>query len=78
MNATDDPRSLRPLLHEEVDRLSDDLLEVAHRALLEIEIHQVAGDLDGAADLARESGKLSPESIAEAVAAHRSSKPYRR
>lgn len=67
-----DPGQLRPLLHAEVDRLSDELLGVAHRVLLEIELHQLVGSLDDAADAA----KPTLESIATAVAEHRSVRPY--
>lgn len=67
-----DPGKLRPLLHAEVDRLSDEHLGLAHRALLEIELHQLAGELDDAADAA----KLTMESIAAAVAEQRALRPY--
>ena len=79
MNAlTDiDPKDLRPLLHAEIDKLRDEHLELAHRLLLEIELQQVMDDLDDAADEARAAGRLTPERIAEAVAAHRAAHPYR-
>jgi hypothetical protein len=44
--------------------LSDEHLSLAHRALLEIELHQLAGDLDDAVDAAQNAGKLTLESIA--------------
>jgi len=72
-----DPGKLRPLLHAEVDRLSDENLGLAHRALLEIELHQLAGELDDAADAVQNAAKLTMESIAAAVAAHRALRPYR-
>ncbi len=71
-----EPGKLRPLLHAEVDRLSDEHLGLAHRALLEIELHQLAGELDDAADSAPNAGKLTIESIAAAVAEHRALRPY--
>lgn len=71
-----DPAQLRPLLHAEVDRLSDEHLSLAHRALLEIELHQLAGELDDTADAAASSSKLTLESIAAAVAQHRALHPY--
>ena len=79
MNAlTDiDPKDLRPLLHAEIDKLRDEHLELAHRLLLEIELQQVMDDLDDAADEARAAGRLTPERIAEAIAAHRVAHPYR-
>lgn len=72
-----DPATLRPLLHAELDRLSDEHLGLAHRALLEIELHQLAGELDDAADEAGNASKLTLESIATAVAEHRAARPYR-
>jgi hypothetical protein len=72
-----DPGKLRPLLHAEVDRLSDEHLSLAHRALLEIELHQLTGELDDAADAANSASKLTLESIAAAVAEHRALRPYR-
>lgn len=33
-----DPEKLRPLLHAELDRLSDEHLGLAHRALLQVKI----------------------------------------
>jgi hypothetical protein len=71
-----DPGKLRPLLHAELDRLSDEHLGLAHRALLEIELHQLAGKLDDAADAASSASKLTLESIAAAVAEHRALHPY--
>ena len=71
-----DPGKLRPLLHAEVDRLSDEHLSLAHRALLEIELHQLAGELDDAADAAQNAGELTIESIAATVAEHRALRPY--
>ena len=72
-----DPKELRPLLHAEIDKLRDEDLALAHRALLEIELGQVMDDLDDAADEARAAGRLTPERIAEAIAAHRAAHPYR-
>lgn len=79
MNAhTDlDPKELRPLLHAGIDKLRDEDLALAHRALLEIELQQVTDELDDAADEARAAGRLTPERIAEAIAAHRTAHPYR-
>lgn len=71
-----DPGKLRPLLHAEVDRLSDEHLSLAHRALLEIELHQLTGELDDAADAANSKSKLTLDSIAAAVAEHRALRPY--
>jgi hypothetical protein len=72
-----DAKDLRPLLHAEIDKLRDKDLGLAHRLLLEIEMQQVMDDLDDAADEARAAGRLTPERIAEAIAAHRAAHPYR-
>lgn len=72
-----DPKDLRPLLHAEIDKLRDADLPLAHRVLLEIELQQVTDELDASADEARAAGRLTPERIAEAVAAHRAAHPYR-
>ena len=72
-----DPKELRPLLHAEIDRLPDEHLGLAHQVLLEIELQQLTDDLDATADDARAAGRLTPERIAAAVAAHRSGRPYR-
>ncbi len=72
-----DPKQLRPLLHAEIDKLRDENLALAHRVLLEIELQQVTDELDDTADAARAAGRLTPERIAEAIAAHRAAHPYR-
>ena len=72
-----DPKELRPLLHAEIDKLRDEHLGLAHRMLLEIELQQLTAELDDAADAARADGRLSPESIAAAIAEHRAGHPYR-
>ncbi len=72
-----DPENLRPLLHAEIDKLRDQDLGLAHRLLREIELQQVMDELDDAADEARAAGRLAPERIAEAIAAHRAAHPYR-
>ena len=85
MNATSlttpwpsDPHELRPLLHLELERLPDSALESVRVLLLEIELAEVTATLDDAADAARAAGRMTPESIAAAVAAHRAAHPYRR
>ncbi len=65
------------MLHAEVDRLRDEHLGLAHRALLEIELHQLAGELDDSVDAAISASRLNLESIAAAVAAHRAEHPYK-
>jgi len=73
-----DPKELRPLLHAELDKLSDDYLAPARQLILEIQMQQVLEELDDAADQARAAGRLTPERIAQAIADHRAAHPYRR
>lgn len=68
--------SLRPLLHEEIDRLSDSDLEIAHRLLRELEARTLFDELSDAAEQDRLSGKLEAESVNEAIQKHRQRKPY--
>ena len=72
-----DPKELRPLLHSEIDRLPDEHLEKAHRALLEIEMKHLAGDLDMLFGEAQSVGRLTADSIAETITEYRKEHPYR-
>ena len=49
---------LRPLLHEEVDRMPPDDLEVLHRVALQLELDRVSASLDFAFDEDRRRGRL--------------------
>jgi hypothetical protein len=71
-----DPKELRPLLHAEIDRLKDEDLAAAHRALLEIEMQRLLGEMDDATDRAWESGQITEEKIEEAILEHRRKNPY--
>lgn len=51
-------QDLRPLLHQEVDRMSPDDLEVLHRVALQLELDRVAAGLDSAFDEDRRRGRL--------------------
>jgi hypothetical protein len=77
LTTSPDPRKLRPLLHAELDRLSDEHLGLAHQALREIELHQVAEELDDAADSASNISQLTIKTITAAIAEHRALRPYR-
>ena len=72
-----DPKELRPLLHAEIDRLPDEQLAAAHRVLLEMEVERLANSIGEAFDAARAAGKMTPESIQEAILEHRRKHPYR-
>ena len=68
-----DPKELRPLVHEEVDRLEAEDLEVLHRVALQLELERVNARLDTAFDADRHAGKIErlPEIIRAARAALR-------
>ncbi|OYW76977.1 MAG: hypothetical protein B7Z37_06255 [Verrucomicrobia bacterium 12-59-8] len=53
-----DPSDLRPLLHEEVDRMPPDDLEVLHRVALQLELDRIDATLDFAFDEDRRRGRL--------------------
>jgi hypothetical protein len=56
MNA--DPVVLRPLLHEDIERLNGDQLLVLHRVALQLELEKVTAQLDDDFDADRAQGKL--------------------
>lgn len=62
------PSELRPLLHEEVDKLRDENLLLLHRVAMELELDEVTERLDAEFDKARADGKLArlPEILREA------------
>ena len=76
-NTEIDPKDLRPLLHAEIDKLKDQDLAAAHRALLEIEARRLADELGEAMDEAWASDRITKESISEAIREHRRKHPYR-
>jgi hypothetical protein len=67
------PEELRPLVHEDVDRLEAEDLAVLHRVALQLELERVSARLDEGFDADREAGKLDrlPKIIREARAALR-------
>lgn len=73
-----DPQDLRPLVHAELDKLPDECLAAARQLLLEIQLQQIIEDLDDTTDQARSEGRLAPERVAQALAAHRAAHPYGR
>lgn len=72
-----DPKELRPLLHAEIDKLKDEDLAAAHRALLEIELQRMVDELGDAMEEGWASGRITKESIEEAIREHRRKHPYR-
>jgi len=57
------PQQLRPVVHENIDRLSDTELAVVHRVLLQMEIERLADSVSEGVEEARLAGKLDPVSI---------------
>ena len=64
-----DPEQLRPVLHEEIDRLPVGDLEVLYRVALQFELDNLAEELDEEFHAIRKEGKL--ENIAELIQAAR-------
>lgn len=71
-----DPKQLRPLLHAEIDRLHEEDLAAAHRALLELEARRLFDELGRDFDEDWASGKLTTENIQESILEHRRKHPY--
>jgi hypothetical protein len=66
-----DPKQLRPVLHEGIDRLAPEDLLLLHRVMLELERDRLVDGLNAHFDSDRERGRLAriPEIIREARAA---------
>ena len=71
------PKDLRQLLHRKLDEATDEEMAAMHKLLLEMEMQRVLDELDEATNEARAAGRMTPESIAESIAAHRVAHPYR-
>lgn len=67
-----EPEKLRPELHQRIDRMDAEQLEVLRHILLKLELDQVVGKLHEAFDAARRAGTLSrvDEIIREVRAGH--------
>jgi len=67
------PEELRPLVHEEIDRLEAEDLEVLHRVVLHLELERVNARLDAAFDGDLDTRKIDqlPDIIRAARAALR-------
>ena len=75
--ATTDPKLLRPLLRERMDTCSDEESEAVRKALLLLEARRIADELGRELAADRREGKLTEEGIAESLATHRATHPYR-
>ena len=72
-----DAKDLRPLVHEQIDRLTDAELETIRRQLMEMEARRLADELGREFAEDWRTGKISEEKIGEAVREHRARHPYR-
>ncbi len=71
------PEELRPLLHQKLDSASDEEVLAVHRLLLKMEARRLADELGAAMQEEWNSGRITEESIAEAILEHRRKHPYR-
>lgn len=67
-----EPEKLRPELHQRIDRMAAEQLEVLRHILLKLELDQVVGKLHETFDAARRAGTLNrvDEIIREVRAGH--------
>jgi hypothetical protein len=72
-----DPKDLRPLLHEQIDRLTDEEMDAVRRALLKLETKRELDELRKSMEADWQAGKITEEKIEEAVREHRARHPYR-
>ena len=75
--ATTDPKELRPLLRERIEHATDEELEAVRKALLALEARRLADELGREFEGDWCSGKITEESIAQAIRDHRARHPYR-
>ena len=75
--ATTDPKELRPLLRERIEHATDEELEAVRKALLALEARRLADELGREFEADWRSGKITEESIAQAIRDHRARHPYR-
>ncbi len=76
--ATNDPKELRPLLRERIERATDEELEAVRKALLKLELDRLMAEMGKGAQADWEAGKLAPELVEAAIREHRAKYPYRR
>ena len=69
-----EPEKLRPELHQRIDRMDSEQLELLHRIVLKLELEQVADELHHAFDAARTEGKF--DRLDEIIRDVRARHPY--
>ena len=67
---------LRAELAAKIHGMDEAQLRMADAVLREIEMSETLAELDAAFDAARNEGRLAPEQIQAAIAAHRQRHPY--
>jgi hypothetical protein len=69
-----EPEKLRPQLHQQIDQMQPDQLELLHRVMLKLELEQTVEQLHHDFDGARAEGKL--ERADEIIQQVRAGTPY--
>lgn len=69
-----EPDKLRPELHQRIDRMDAEQLELLQHVLLKLELDQVIGKLHETFDAARHTGTLSR--VDEIIREVRAGRPY--
>ena len=72
-----EPQKMRPLIHEKIDRLTDDELAAVHKQL---EIIELKREFDAIGEEFAEdwrTGRITQEKVDEAVRSYRAAHPYR-
>jgi hypothetical protein len=72
-----DAKALREELHKHVDDLPEGDLQAVNKVLGHLVIDRLVGELNDAFDEDRRAGRLTPERIQAAIAAHRAKHPYK-
>lgn len=72
-----DPKDLRPLLHEQIDRLTEEEMDAVRRALLKLEAKRRLDALRAEVEEDWQSGRITEAKIEQAIGDHRAQHPYR-
>ena len=72
-----DPKDLRPLLHEQIDRLTEEEMDAVRRALLKLEAKRRLDALRTEVEEDWQSGRITEAKIEQAIGDHRAQHPYR-
>lgn len=72
-----DPQMMRPLVHEKVDRLSDEELAEVHKQLVLLEARRELDRIGAEIKEEWDSGRITQEKIDETIRHYRATHPYR-